>query len=222
MAGGLQTSALLLPGPGYGPAGAIPTPVQRHEIHLGVARGRPAAQEETGVALRQHLLLHVPQPHVILLRQLRSRRTGEKGEAHGIQQRGFSRPRRTGYGVDTRRSQRLFRKINGKLSFQRRQIASSDRQHSHKETSLITSLNNVSISTGNSPPYFTANVCLSISSGAIFCKSLYDKALSSASPSRRGYEGTMEVRRTAFPTNASSTRWRNVGSGSVSKTRIST
>lgn len=102
-----------------------------------------------------------------------------------------------------------------------RQIASSDRQHSHKETSLITSLNNVSISSGNSPPYSRQTYVSDIQRGYLL-QTLYDKARSSASPSRRGYEGTMEVRRTAFPTNASSTRWRNVGSGSVSRTRIST
>ena len=83
--------------------------------------------------------------------------------------------------------------------FQRRQIASSDRQHSHKETSLITSLNNVSISSATRLRISRQTYASAYPTELIFCKSLYDKARSSASPSRRGYEGTMEVRRTAFP-----------------------
>ena len=110
----LQGSVFLVARPAHCPAGPVPVAVQGDEIYFGIPRGGTAAQQVPGVALGQGRIFHVGQPYFVFFRLVGTGGTGEQGEAHGVEQRGFSGSGRAGYGIDSGRGQRL----GGEIEFE--------------------------------------------------------------------------------------------------------
>ena len=80
----LQTSVFLVTGTRDGPARPVAVSVQCYKIHFGIARSRASPQQETGIALRQLFIADILQLDIVFLRLIRTGRTGEQCQTHGV------------------------------------------------------------------------------------------------------------------------------------------
>ena len=113
----------------YTPAGFVALAGGGGEHHGATALFLSAPQDAGGVA-GLHLLGFVGHELEVLLGKalgvFKTRRFVVKGQAHGIEDGGFSRPGVAGDGKESRRAQRFFGKVYGLFAFEGGEVAKDD------------------------------------------------------------------------------------------------